>query len=1118
MLKRLLCLLTIALLASPVLFAQVTTGSMTGTIRDVAGAALTGATISATHTPSGTRYNTSSQGNGQYTINNMRSGGPYTVIITYVGYEQQRFDDIFIQLGEATVLNGGLARAGGTLEQVVVTGTGRSRILNANRNGAVTNIGTREIQRMPSISRSINDLTRVTPQANGTSIGGGNYRSNYITVDGSDFNNQFGIGTNLPANGSPISLDALGEISVNVTPFDIRQSGFTGAAINAVTRSGTNNFEGSVYRYWRSEKQQGNKVGNVTFTPTPFSFDQFGARFGGPILRNKLFFFLSYEQDNQPKNVQTRLAATTAAPFGSSPNIARPTAEDLTTFSSYLLNTYGYETGPYDNYSTQIERKKFLARLDWNINRNHRFNVRYNEVKGGEPNPPSTSSSPLTNFATGAGRTDINALWYKNSNYFQGANFYSFAAELNSSFGSHTTNTLRGTYTKQDDSRTTTSTDFPFVDILQAGTPYVSFGYEPFSKGNIRRVETVSVLDNFTWTKNRHSFLFGAQYERSQTTNGFQRFATSYYRFNSWADFVSASNPDPALRAKPTDFAITYSLDKNFAQVFPQFEFAQYSAYAQDEITINPRFRLSLGLRADLPTYPNVSAIQTHPLVDSLTFPGGEKINTGNLPKKRVMMSPRLGFNWDVNGDRSFQLRGGTGIFTGRIPFVWIVSQSGDAGLLQITQTFSGTANTPGPFNPNPAAYRPATPPVAGSVIPSTITALSENFRFPQTWKSSLAVDRRIGRGWVFSLEGIFNKDINTTIFRNPNLVPGQPLNVSGYPDNRLIYPVNVQDKFYFPLTSATASQASPLRPSYPVANGNAKGTQAFNPIVIDNGSRGYSAYLTLKAEKQFSNNWYAQVSYTKAFGSNLFDGSGDQPLSAWQGTPNVNGSNNYQLDYNGNITPDRVVASVSYKKEYLKHLATTVSVFYEGAIQGRYSYTYSGDINRDGTNLDLIYIPKDRSEIDFVSQTINGVTYSADQQKDIFFRFIDQDPYLSKHKGQYAERNGAKLPWRNQFDVRLLQDIFTNVGKNRNTIQVSLDIFNFGNLLNSNWGAFRTVNAAAPLVVTNQNSLVPGGTVRPQFRLASDRNAPLTETYRTNTTITSSYFMQFGIRYIFGN
>jgi len=1097
-------------MASPLLFAQVTTSNLTGVVRDAAGGTLTGATISATHQPTGSRYSTVSQANGQYTIANMRTGGPYLVSITYVGYDQQRFEDIFLQLSEATVLNATLSKTNTTLEQVVVTGGGRNRILSANRTGAVTNIGSREILRMPTITRSLNELTRLTPQANGNAIGGGNFRQNFITVDGSDFNNQFGIGSNLPAGGSPISLDALDEISVNVTPFDIRQSGFIGSAINAVTRAGTNSIQGSVYRYWRSEREQGEKVGNVTVPRPAFTFEQFGARIGGPIIPNKLFVFLSYEQDNQPKNVQTRLAATTAAPFGSSPNIARPTREDLDSFSSYLRNRFGYETGPYDNYATQIERKKFLVRLDWNINRNHRFNIRYNEVKGTEPFPPSTSRSPLTAFSTGQGRTDINAMWYRNSNYFQGANFNSLAGELNSTFGRRMSNTLRGTYTFQDDSRSSTSADFPFVDILRDGIPYVSFGYEPFSKGNIRRVETYSFVDNFTWNINRHNLLIGAQVELSRTTNGFQRFATSYYTFNSWSDFVNGQNP--------TDFALTYSLDKDFNQVFPSFRFGQYSAYIQDEITINPRFRLTLGLRADLPTYPDVKEIKTHPLVDSIRFAGGERINTGVLPKQRIMWSPRLGFNWDVNGDRSFQVRGGTGIFTGRVPFVWIVSQSGDAGLLQITQTFTGQTNTPGPFNANPNAYRPPVAPAAGTVIPSTISAMDPDFRFPQTWKTSLAIDKRIAKGTVFSLEAIFNKDLNTAVFRNPNLVDPVALNVAGYPDNRTIYPVNNRDRFINPLTSGTFNATTNPRPSYPVAQGDVRGTQAFNAIVLDNGRQGYYASLTAKIEKQFSNNWYATVAYTGSVASNLFDGNGDQPLSAWQGTANVNGSNFQQLGFASFVVPHRVVANISYRKEYLKHLGTTISLFYEGSHQGRFSYTYGGDINRDGTNNDLMYIPRNRSEIDFVPTTINGVTYSAEQQKDLFFAYIDQDKYLRNRRGQYAERNGALLPWRNQFDVKILQDIFTNVGKHRNTLQFSLDIFNVANLLNPRWGLVSTVNNASPLVVTNANALVPGGTVRPTFRLAVDRNAPMTESFRDNASVVSTYFMQFGLRYIFGN
>ncbi|MCW3073735.1 MAG: TonB-dependent receptor [Flaviaesturariibacter sp.] len=1102
MLKRLLCLLTIVLLASSYAFSQVTTSSLTGTVRESAGQNLAGATISATHQPTGTRYTGVSQTNGQFTISNMRTGGPYLVTITYVGYETQTFNDIFLQLGEATILNTTLPKANTTLQQVVVTSTARNAILNANRTGATTNIGRAQIQTLPSISRSINDLTRLTPQANGTSIGGGNYRQNFITVDGSDFNNNFGIGTNLPAGGSPISLDALDEISVSVTPYDIRQSGFIGSAINAVTRSGTNNFSGSVYRYWRSEKQQGDKVGDITFTRVPFNFEQYGARIGGPIIKNKLFFFTNFETENQPRQVQTRVASSPGNPPNNT-NIARPSVAELTDISNYLREKYGYETGAFDNYNTEVVRRKFLARLDWNISSKHRFNVRYNQVEGSSPSPMSTSrTGSNVSYPGQAGPQGPTTLWFQNSNYFQGENFYSFAAELNSSFGSNITNTFRGNYTNQDDSRQSNSQIFPFVDILKDGDIFTSFGYEPFSFGNIRQVKTYNFVDNLTLNVNNHRLLFGVQYETSRTTNGFQRFATSYYKFNSFEDFKNG--------AKPTDFALTYSLLPGYEQAFPSFKFDQYSAYVQDEITINPRFRMTLGLRADMPTFPDVTEIRTHRLIDSLTFANGEKVNTGNLPKSQIMWSPRVGFNWDVNGDRSFQLRGGTGIFSGRVPFVWIVSQSGDAGLLQVTQAFNGTANTPGPFNPDPNAYRPTTQPKPGEIIPGTVTALAEDFKFPQTWKTTLAMDKRLGKGFVFSIEGIYQKDINTAIFRNANLVAPQPLNIPGYPDNRLIYPNAIPQKFINTLNNA----------GRPVTNG----TVGFNPIILDNGNKGYYASLTLKLDKQFSRGFSANVAYTKSIASNLFDGGGDQPLSAWQGTASVNGNNDFRLGNSGFVVPDRVIAAVSYRKEYLKHLATTISVFYEGGIQGRFSYVYSTDFNRDGAanNLDLIYIPKDPSEITFVdrpaSAGTNGVAYSAKQQSDLFFAFVEQDKYLRNHKGQYAERNGAQTPWRNQFDVRLLQDVFTNIGKKRNTIQFSVDVFNFANLLNPNWGIIRSTNATALLVPQNVAALTPGGATRPTFWLNTVNNRPVTESFRDNVSISSTYYMQFGLRYLFGN
>ena len=1110
MLKRILFSLAIIFIAASYSQAQVTTSSVTGNVIDSATKEpLVGASIVATHSTSGTRYTALTSKNGEFTIHDMRVGGPYIVVVSFVGFETVTFDDVMLKLAEPFLLEVTMNKKTGTLENVIISTTKRNPILNSSRTGAMTNIGVQAIQNLPSINRSVNDFTRLTPQANGTSIGGGNYRQNNFTIDGSDFNNSFGIGINLPANGSPISIDALDEISVNVTPYDVRQSGFIGSAINAVTRSGTNQFQGSLYHYFRDEDNQGNQVNKTVFTKPSFEFKQYGGRLGGPIIKNKLFFFVNYETDNQPKQIQSRFAATPSAPYGSASNIARPTATELNDISNYLKTNFDYDTGPYDNYSTEIIRKKFVARIDWNINSNHKFNMRYSQVEGGEPTAPSTSTTGTGNsFATGVGRTDINALWFSNSQYLQGANFYSFAAELNSKFGK-LSNTLRGTYTYQNDSRETPSQQFPFVDILKDGSPFTSFGYELFSYGNLRKVKMYSVVDNLTWRSGAHNWTVGGQVDWSETINGFQRFGLGYFRFNSWDDFKNG--------AKPTDYALTYSLEKDFAQAFPTFQFMQYSAYGQDEIAVNKKFKLTLGLRLDLPTYPDISEVKTHPLVAGLTFADGLTLNTGNLPKSQLMWSPRAGFNYDIYGNRSLQIRGGTGIFTGKIPFVWIVSQVGDAGMLQVTQSWNGTANTPGPFNANPAAYRPSTVPVAGSVVPSAITVFDENFKFPQTWKTSLAIDTKLPWNMIFTLEGIINKDINATFFNNVNLVTPQPLGVPGYPDQRAIYPAFNSTRFLNPLINGLpVAPGTRPNPALPLSSTNDAGS--FNAIYVTNAKRGVYASLTAKVDKQFRNGFGASLAYIKTFANSLFDGGGDQPLSAWQSTPTYNSPNTPTLSYSGFTVPDRLVASFTYRKEYFKYFATTISMMYSGAIDYRFSYVYGADFNRDGFNgNDLIYIPNNPSEITFTQFTYpNGVTYTPAEQSALFFKYIEQDKYLRDHKGQYAERNGSQAPWRNQVDIKILQDLFMNVGKTKNTIQLTLDIFNFGNLLNPNWGKVKTVNASSVLVPTNQNSLVPGGNVKPTFRLATDRNNPVIETFRDNVSVASTYYMQMGIRYIF--
>jgi hypothetical protein len=1091
--------------------AQVTSGNLSGTIKD-ASTSLPGVTVRAIHVPSGTSYLASTNEDGRFTIANMRPGGPYKISVTYVGMDPKIIENLNIPLGDTYILNLVLTSNGNALSEVSVQGTSKNSALNASRTGTSTNLNKKEINALPTLNRSLNDLIRLTPQANGAAIGGGNVRQNNVTVDGADFNNNFGIGGNLPGGGNPVSIDALEEISVNVTPYDVKQSGFIGASINAVTRAGTNEFSGSAYTYFRNQNQIGKKVSNYPelADPTDQKYRTYGARLGGPIIKNKLFFFLNVEREDQVRPGQTRLAATPEAPYNSGiPNVVRPTVTELDNISNYLKTTYGYDPGVYQGYASESERTNLLGRLDWNIDDNNRFNIRGSYVKTKSPSFVSTSRSPLGAFPGGGSRTGNTALAFKNSNYYGESNLYSITAELNSKVFSRFNNTLRLSYTNQNDPRSSDSEIFPLVDILKedgntGATPFTTFGYEPFTYGNLRDVQVYSLNDYFTWSVGKHNITTGLQGDYSVTKNGFQRFGTSYYTFNSWDDFTSG--------AKPIEFAQTYSLSPNYEQAFPTYKFWQFSGYGQDEFSITDRLRVTGGVRFDLGTYPKV--LKEHPLVSQLEFSGGEHLNTGNLPKARVAISPRLGVNWDVKGDRSIQVRGGAGIFTGRIPNVWIVAQAGDAGMLQITETYSGQNNTPGPFNPNIGAYRPTTVPVAGTVLPNPITVMDKNLKMPSAFKTSLAVDFKLPYGIVATVEGIYNKDLRTVLFRNANLVDPKPLNIEGYPDNRMIYPSAATDKFINPILNGKAVPNGTIIPGK-----DAKQPDAFNVIVLGNSNKGYYYSVNATLSKRFVNGFGTTISYVRSASKSLFEGGGDQTLSSWQATSTVNGANNPTLGYSGFVSPDRIIASVYYRKEFIKHLGTQLTLVYDGS-NGRTGYTYSTDINRDGVNGDLIYVPKDPSEITFVPFTVGTgadlVTYTAKQQSDLFFRFVDQDQYLRGRKGKYAERNGAITPFNAQFDFRFQQDLFTNVGGKRNTIQFNLDIKNVGNFVNKNWGTQVNFGPTSILTPTNVKDLLPGGTTKPTFRLQTDRNFPVVNGNRDVVGFASTYEMQFGFRYIF--
>ncbi len=1091
--KRMFIML-IFLFISVMMFGQAsTTSGIIGKIVDPSGKPLAGATVVAVHVPSGSQYGALANSDGLFTIQGMRPGGPYTIEVSFIGYAKKSVSDISLLLGESFVLNTTLEEGSTQLNEVVVVGA-KAPIFNSEKNGASINISNRQLTTMPSISRSINDFTRLTPQANGNQIGGGNYRQNFITVDGAQFNNAFGIGTNLPGGGSPISLDALDQISVNITPYDVRQSGFIGASVNAVTRSGNNEFSGSIYTFMSNEDYKGNKVADATFVKSPSDFAIQGIRLGGPIIKNKLFFFLNYEVEKTTVPGPLRVASTPDSPPDYNNNIARPTVADMDMMSQYLKDNFGYETGPYQGYSFQSPGKKFLARIDWNINKNHKFNIRYSYMAKKDPVNPSTSVSPFGSLYTG-NRQSMDAMWYKNSGYYQESNFSSLSAELNSSLaGGKFMNTLRATYSYQNEPRSTSGKLFPFVDILNAGRPYVSFGTELFSYGNLRQVSTITISDDFTWSMGINNFTAGLQFEKDNIKNGFMRFGSSFYVFNSWSDFTSG--------VTPKNFGITFSNTPGYAQAFPTFKYSQTSAYIQDEIVVSSKLKIVAGLRLDLPSYPD--PLPEHPIIAGLTF-GENTYSTATLPKTKVMLSPRIGFNYDISEDRSLVLRGGTGVFTGRVPFVWIVSQAGDAGMLQTTQTYSAGVGTgvPGPFSPEVSAYYPATQPEAGTIVPGTFTIISDNFKLPQSWKSSVALDAKLPWGLKGTAEGIFNKDINTAFFVNEGLQGATNIGVESYPDNRLIYPNANVDKYYQLHTNGIITPVT--------------GASGVSPIVLENRKGGYYWSATAKIEKTFKNGFAGMIAYTHSEARNLVDGSGDQAASAWNGNPNVNGANNPELSYAGYITPNKLISSISYRIEYLKSMGTSISLFYEGGSTGRFSYVYSSNFARDGAGSNnLIYIPRDPTEITFVNQTVNTYVWTAQAQSDAFFAFIAQDKYLNSRKGQYAERNGAKMPWRNVFDVKVMQDFFVNVGGKRNTIQLSLDIMNVANLINRNWGLSQSYLQGNILTPANTTSIVPGGTVKPTFRLNPYNNTMLTKTFMNTLGYSSTFSMQFGIRYIF--
>jgi hypothetical protein len=1088
MIKSKLWFLSFTLLAvficSSLNFAQgVTTSAMAGEIIDQNGNALPGANIIAVHQPSGTQYGTTSREDGKFNIIGLRVGGPYKVTVSYVGFENQIVENIFLTLGVSADLKFTMRDTAVGLGEVTVTGR-RDAVFSSDRTGAATSVGKEALEVLPTISRRITDFTRLTPQAAGTSFAGQDNRLNNMTVDGSYFNNSFGL-AGQPGDRTgvaPIALDAVEQVQVNIAPFDVRQGHFIGAGVNTVTKSGTNEYSGSVYYQFRNQDLVGTKAKALEFKPGTFDYSQFGVRLGGPIIQNKLFFFFNFESDALTEPGTTYLAQLPGQTAGG--NITRVLESDLVTLSNFLKTKFNYDTGPWQGYDHETPAMRFIAKFDYNLDEQNKLSLRYVHLDSDTDVLVSNSSS----LGFGNRRTRIDALNFQNSNYKIMENIRSIVGEWNYLISKNMSNNLIVGYTYNDESRDSRGSFFPFVDILSAGSTYTSFGFEPFTPNNELRYKSFQLQNNFTYYGVDHNFTLGISLEYYKSENVFFPGSQSVYVYNSLADFYTDANDylaNPNRTVSPITlrrFQVRYNNIPGQVKPIQPLEVLYAGVYLQDEWQATKDIKLTFGLRLDVPFFGDTGFENAN--ADALLFrdevPQPVKYETKKLPDANILYSPRFGFNWDLFGDRSTQVRGGSGIFTAPPAYVWISNQIGNTGVLTGFISADNTKNYP--FNPNVNRYKPTN--VTGAPASTYELALTDqDFRFPQLWRTNLAVDQKLPFGLVGTAEFIYNNDVNGIYYINANL-PGPQSSFSGV-DNR------------------------------PRWTSNRIHSHIANAIVLKNQNVGYSWSISGTLEKPFSDNWFAKVGYNYGISKNTID-PGSIAFGSWVNNHHPGNPNNPGVGFSFNSPGHRFFTSLSYRLEYFDFGATTISLFWDNFSPANTSYTFSGDLNGDGGfSNDLIYIPKDKSEMNFdpYSVTVAGVTttFTAAQQADAWEAYIQQDKYLKNNRGKYAERGALFLPMISRIDFSITQEVFTELIGKRNALQFRADILNFTNLLNKEWGVSNVFTTTQPL--TSRGADSQG---RALYRLRAIGDQLISKTFDQSLTVGDVYRIQFSVRYLF--
>ncbi|MCC5940534.1 MAG: TonB-dependent receptor [Balneolaceae bacterium] len=1076
--------------------AQVTTSSLTGVVVDSDGETLPGASVVAVHTPSGTTYGTSTRSDGSYRISNMRVGGPYTITFSFVGFRSYVVEEVYLALGETYNQRGTLSTDSIELDELVVTAL-EDRIFNQERTGAGTSVTSDRIINVPTINRSIEDLTKLTPQSSGSSFAGRDNRFNNYTVDGNAYNNNFGLGTQQFAGGNPISLDAIEEVQISLAPYDVRQGGFTGANVNAITRSGNNTFRGTVYTYYRNQDLVGQTIGDNEINVDDSFTRTVGFSLGGPIVRDRLFFFVSVEQEEADNPGDSRRALRPGeTPDGQ--QITRVPLSQAEFVRDQMQALYGYNTGGFENIPFGNEALRLNARVDYNISNNHRAMVRFNRFDSFRDisiNGNSIRGFPSSERYFNTSRSGPDALTFRNANYSVDNVISSIVAELNSTLSDNLANNFRVGYTWITDPQRSvpgSNDPFPMIEVMEplGGEPnvyYMSLGDELFTVGNLLENDVFTISNTITYFTGRNTITAGANFEYMTFANAFNPVWNSWYRYATYDDFVeSVINQNPNVR--PSHFAIGFTYDEDNPTTLPldNVNFAQMGLYVQNEFQLNPDFKLTAGLRVDLPFYP-VDAPR-NPAVEGLNLSipnpqGGSNItpDVSSFPSINPLWSPRIGFNWDVRGDRTMQIRGGTGIFSGRLPFVWVSNQINANGVQRGQRGYfaddwgQGGAPAWQGFQSDVNAYRPD-PSTLSAEIPNQINVTADDFKLPQVWRSNIAIDQRLPGGFIGTAEFIYGLDFNSPLAVNlAHQRTGQSVNVAG----------NAYNTYRQQLPGA---EGTPLREVYYLTNINEGSYVSFN----------------VGLEKTWDFGLYANVNYTLSRARDYGLIGGSQAQSLW---PNVaiDDRNNPEAGYSRFDQPNRIVAQLSYDtRTFSRNNLTRFSFIYVAGDQGRYSYTYSGSFG-DGSGVRLMYVPNSFEEAQLID--IEGGR-TAQEQWQALNAFIEQDPYLSSVRGEITERNGAKLPWLHRVDFRVSQDL--NIFRGQHKLQLTFDVLNIGNLINDEWGVTKVPVQTNPMVYQGADA---NGNA--QFTVAN-QITPGAESFRQNININNTWSAQFGVRYLF--